>query len=274
MSSGAKYPDSGHPLDDAAILRTAVNFTTAQRAFTADSILSQPFEHFAFPIRAYFAVNAFMAEMTSYEDVLGWMLVLEKWQPGQFQRSLVRLLDQTQVNDKSEAHAEELLNSLDPEGLRHLLHIPDDSQFESDGLPDQVRVRVNDAIPANLSGLKRLLAYRRRDDRAFVRAFNKLKHLILAVPGIANGKPAVVVPKFYDFDDKAKTVKLQTVSLGCSPDDIRLLASRAVIAQAVLNSLLGLILWVRFGEPYVSPPWTVRSLELPGWVEDEPERDY
>ena len=66
------YPDSGELLEDASILRNTVHFATAQRAFSAYTILANALEQLQDETLAFLAINAFAAEMTSTEDVLGW----------------------------------------------------------------------------------------------------------------------------------------------------------------------------------------------------------
>lgn len=260
-----KYPEDEHPLDDANILRSTVYFGTAQRAYSAQRILEAPLDKLPSHARAYLAVDAFMAEMTGSEDLLGWVLVLTDWRPGTFETCLARLVDKVNVNDKSELRAEELLLSLDASALRALFHIPDDQDLAATGFSEAFREQVRTAIPAHLSGLKAMVEGRRRDNRGYVVAFNKLKHMLFATPMLVGDQIRVIVPSFHDYDRNANSVKLRTVSIGCEAEDIRLLASRAVIAQAVLNSLLGVILITRYGEPYKTPPWCKDALELPGW---------
>ena len=42
-----RYPDSGQMLEDAGVLRNAITFTVAQRAYVADSLLHRPFDGMA-----------------------------------------------------------------------------------------------------------------------------------------------------------------------------------------------------------------------------------
>lgn len=270
LTDSLRYPDSGELLEDASILRNAVHFATAQRAFTAYAILANPLDQLSEATLAFLSVNAFTAEMTSTEDVLGWLFALRDWKPGDVERCLIRLLDKVQVGSGqyTEEKAAELLASLDPTGLRALLHIPEDGDLEKAGFPVQVRQRLNESIPANLDGLRRLVELRHRDNRGYVVAFNKLKHLLLAVRTDVRGRHEVLVPKWRRFDEREKAIHMDMAWIGCSPQDVRVLASRAIAGQAVLNSLLGIILWTRFGEAYTSPAWAVNALNLPGWREE------
>lgn len=268
-----RYPDDGGLLEDASILKNVVAFTTAQRAFTAHGILWQVDQTSDSGTLAFLAINAFTADMTSTEDVLGWLFVLNEWQPGTVEGCLLRLLDKVEVGRRaySEERAAELLQALDPVGLRSLLHIPNDSEMAREGYPQNVRERINAAVPANLDGLKRLVELRQRDGRRYVRAYNKLKHLLLAIPTEAGEPPrkVVLVPKWRSYNRETNAVHIQDTWIFCQPDSIRRRASRAIAAQAVLNSLLGLVLWTRFGVPYSTPEWAVRALDLPGWIDGD-----
>lgn len=265
-----RYPDDGQLFEDASILRNAVFFATAQRAFAAYRILTQPPDSAQPEILAFLAVDAFMAEMTSTEDLLGWLFVLQEWRPGDVERCLLRLLDRVEVGrgPHTEDAAKNLLDSLDPDRLRSLLHIPADAEFVVEQFSEEVRRRIDRAMPANLEALKRLVELRQRDNRAYVVAFNKLKHLLLGIRTNTRGREEVLVPKWRGLDPDG--VRLQTAWIGCSPENVRVMASRAVASQAVLNSLLGILLWTRFGEPYTTPDWAVKALDLPGWRDDYP----
>lgn len=262
-----RYSDSGHPLDDASILRSSVHFTTAQRAYSAELILAQPLDELDVRTRSYLTVNAFVSEATAYEDFLGWIVVLQKWSPGDFGYSLARLLDVTTVDDKKENQIEALAATLNSDSLRDLLHVPPDDELARSGFLPVHRERITKAMAANVESVRRVVAFRKRDGRAFVKAFNKIKHQFLAVP--VEGYSSVLIPKFRDYDRESKTVRLKTITLATDPETIRLQASRAIASQAVLNGILGVILWSRYGDQFVTPDWAARALTLPGWVDDD-----
>lgn len=266
--SSLNYPDNGELLEDASILRNAFRFATAQRAFIAYNILRQPLEHLNQEALAFFATEAYMAEMTSTEDMLGWLFVLREWRPGEVGFSLLPLLDRVQIGKGkySEENAAALLESLDASGLRGLLHIPTEEELASVGFPQDVRDRINQATPANLAGMKRLVELRQESNRLRVRAFNKLKHHFLGLRVDAT-PDTVVIPVWENLDEAANAITLATLTIKCTAENTRLMASRSIIAQATLNSLLGIILWTRYDEIHESPPWVLRALQLRGWVE-------
>ena len=269
-----QYPDNGELLEDASILRNAVTFATAQRASAGYGILNRlvdPTDPPSSEVLAFLAVDAFAAEMTSTEDILGWLFVLSEWEPGNPRNSLFPLLDRIQVGGRryTEARARRLLDSLDEAAFRALVHIPPDPELEAHNFSRAVRERLNSSIPANLEGMKRLVEMRQRDKRGYVVAFNKLKHLMLAIRTPTRGKDEVLVPGRVDFDEAENRISIQTAWISYDPKNVRTMASRAIIAQAVLNSILGIILWIRYGEAYQNPPWALTALGLPGW-RDEP----
>ncbi len=77
-----RYPDSGQMLEDASVLRNALTFTIAQRAYVADSLLHLQFEKMPLNVVAFNTLEAFGVEMTAMEDTLGWMFALRDWEPG------------------------------------------------------------------------------------------------------------------------------------------------------------------------------------------------
>jgi hypothetical protein len=228
-------------------------------------------------------LNAYNAEMTAMEDFLGWIFVFRDWKPGTPNGSLFAQLGRVHVGQDpySEINAEKLLGSLDEGGLRRLLHVPSDAELELDGFDEDLRNAIAMSLSANFEGLKRITNRRIESDRGFVVAFNNVKHLPLAFPTQERGKPEVLVPRWLKkhpsgrpFVTQLDGIHLQNFWLEASVDNIRLLANRAIIGQAVLNALLGLVLWTRFGEPYETPLWAVHATRLQGWLDDyEPQFD-
>jgi hypothetical protein len=218
--------------------------------------------------------------MTTSEDLLGWLFVLRDWKPGTHEGCLFALLDKVQIgpNPWTEYAASELLDSLDEAGLRKLLHIPTDEELAAHEFETGVREAVRKSIPAHLNGFKRVVEKRLESERGYVVGFNKLKHFLLAMPTNMRGKNEVLVPHWRRprttpgapaYDPLVDGITLQDVWIEASAEHIRQLASRAITGQAVLNSLLGIILWTRYGEPYENPQWTEHALTLPGWRDDD-----
>lgn len=156
--------------------------------------------------------------------------------------SLLVQLDRVRVGARpwTEGAALQILDALDAEGLRQLLHIPSDEELGAAGFSRDVRKKVAASVQANLGGLKRVADLRSRDKRGRVLAFNKLKHVLLALPTTMRGKNEVLVPKLMTIDSQG--IRLQNAWIEASEKNVRLMVSRAIIAQAVLNSVLGTIL--------------------------------
>lgn len=267
--SSIRYPDNGNQLEDASMLRNAVRFMTGQRAFAAYRLLNQPFHALKEETLGFLAVDAFVAEMTSTEDVLGWLLVLKDWKPGTAEASLFILLDAVRVGPATEEAAKKLLDAMDGDALRHFLHLPSNPELEAAGFADvAVREAMAASIEVNLGGLRRLVELRQSENRGRVVAFNKLKRMLLALPVAGERKHSVLIPKVVKFD--ATGIHRQSVTLEASQQNVELMSSRAIVAQAVLNSLLGMILWTRFGEAYETPDWAIKALDLPGWYKGVP----
>jgi hypothetical protein len=280
-----RYPDGGHLLEDASVLRNAVTFVTKWRAFSAQEIMRSPdLESYNSEGLSCAVLNAFSAEMTASEDFLGWMFVFRDWKPGTPDGSLLALHSKVRVGQDpySEKDAEKLLGSLDEAGLRRLLHIPTDEELGANGFDDDLRFAIAQSVTANFDGLRRITKRRLESDRGFVVAFNNIKHLPLAFRTQARGQDDVLIPRWLKkhpsgrpFVTQLDGIHLQNVYLEASADEVRLLAGRAVIGQAVLNSLLGLVLWARFGEPYETPLWVVHETRLRGWIDDDvPDQNH
>ena len=100
MTRSLHYPDNGQQLEDRAILRNAIVFTTAQRAFTAERLRREPLDQLDKYVQAFLAVDAFTQYVLSLEDALGWLFVLRDWQPGTVEGGFFALLDNVQVGRK------------------------------------------------------------------------------------------------------------------------------------------------------------------------------
>jgi hypothetical protein len=117
--NGLLYPDSGEPLEDASIIRNAVYFSTAERAYSAELVLKEPMDVNQRKID-FMVIRAFEEFMTSTEDLLGWLFALQEWKPGKAENSLFILLDRIHVGRGKyrEDNAVNLLTKVDEEGFR------------------------------------------------------------------------------------------------------------------------------------------------------------
>lgn len=270
-TSGAPllYPDNGYQYEDASMLRNAVHFVTARRAHAAATVLGQlDDDDLNDQVLAFLTLQAYQERMTATEDTLGWLFVLRDWVPGMVEHSLVFLLDRVKVGGRkhSEAEAIRLLDSLEPASLRSLLHLPPAEQLRGGGLPDEVVEMIDVSLPHQLDGLRGIADFRQADKRARVRAFNKAKHMLVGGRSLKRGKHEIELITRLTL--KPDGVHIETLTLPIEVAEIQLNASQAIQLQTVLNGMLGMILWVRFGEPYETPPWAVKALGLPGWRDD------
>lgn len=264
------YPDSGQMLEDAGVLRNAITFMVAQRAYVADSLLHRPFDGMPENVLAMITLEAFGAEMTSLEDTLGWLFALKEWEPGTAAKCLMANLDTIQVGRGAhdEDAAAELLSTLDGPKLRQILHFPEDSDLKKAGASDELVEAINKALPYKLDSLRRVAERRGEANRARVVAFNKLKHMLLGFPvRDDDGKPHVelITGRGYDSGE----IHLNTVTLEVSAANIAIMAGNALAAQASLWDSLALILWSRFDERHEAPPWVHHAMDHGHWREGD-----
>jgi hypothetical protein len=144
--------------------------------------------------------------------------------------------------------------------------------LETANYPTSFIDRVDSATAANLGGIQRLLSMRTRNQRDFVVGFNKIKHSNLALLRVHEER--VIFPRYkgaeLDADEQPLSVELQTPEVSCQPRRIRELAEQAVIGQAVLNSILLVLLYLRYGERLNHPEWAVDALGLRSWYQHGP----
>jgi len=261
-----RYPDSGHMLEDASVLRNALMFTTAQRAYVAASLLHQPLDKMPENVIAFLTLEAFGAEMTAMEDTLGWLFALRDWKPGTAAFCLMANLDSIQVGrgDYDESHAIEFLASLDGPKLREVLHIPSDEGLRQAGLEEELIAKIGPSLPHKLDGLRRIAERRSEANRTRVEAFNKLKHGLLAFP-TRETNSKVVVQLIRGKGYKKGEIHLNTMSLEVSAANIHDMAGSALAMQAQLWDMLALILWFRFGERREIPAWASHAMEHGTW---------
>jgi hypothetical protein len=255
-----KYPDFGNPLEDATIIRNAIYFSTAERAYSAEVVLKESLNVNQLTLD-FMVVRAFEEFMTSTEDLLGWLFALQEWQPGKAEYSLFILIDKIQVGrDKySEDKAVSLLSNVDAEGFRRLFHIPKHEELISSGIPVKVAENIKRSMPFKLDGWLKIAKRRAEQERGMVGMFNKLKHHMLAFPTQERKKNEVWMPYSIRMDRKINQVKMGRGWLGANPNNIRSLVSDAIGAQAVLHDTLALILITRYNEKYEAPNWVIRA---------------
>ena len=262
------YPDSGSRFEDAAILRNAVFFSTAQRAYSAQLILRQPLGVNQREL-SFLLIRAFEEFMTSTEDMIAWLFVLEGWQPGNAEFSLFLLLDRIKVGQKNvktgvnyrETRAVSLLSGLDEQGFRNLVHIPNDDELLASGMSKEQVENIKRSMLFKLEGWRRIVNRRAEQDRGWVRAFNKLKHHMLAFPTGERDKKEIWTPTRIRLDKAHNRVGLERAWLEVSADEVRRRAGDAIAAQGVLHDTLALILVTRYGEKYNAPQWVIRAYQ-------------
>lgn len=255
------YPDSGNPLEDASVLRNAVYFSTAERAYSARLLLQQLNNAGQLEID-FLVIRAFEEFMTSTEDLLGWLFTLQEWQPGKAEGSLFILLNKIQVGrDKyEEKKAISFLSKLDAEGFRELLHIPSDEDLIALGIQKELVESIRRGMPAKLEGWLKITKMRVEQDRGWVGMFNKVKHHLLAFPTTERGKNEIFIP-FNINIDKKPSIHMGFGWVEASVNQIRWFAENTILAQAVLHDTLAVILITRYGEKYTVPQWVIKAYQ-------------
>jgi hypothetical protein len=246
-------------LNNEAVLTNAAQFTTAQRAFVAKLIpRTDILDKFSQQELDFLALQAFSEFLTATEDLLGWVAVLRKWDPAD-DFSLFEQLDKVRVGPDLESDVLEYLTKLDPDGLRGLLQVPSDEQMLAMGLSPEEVAKINESIPAKLDGFLKVAKLRTRDDRGLVKGFNKVKHMLLAIPTDTFQEHQILLPKFGDVtppgDDSPRRVKIDGARIDTNPDYIRGRVRQTLETQAVLCDVLQFILYARYQQPYVHPQW-------------------
>ena len=256
------YPDSGNPLEDASILRNAVHFSTAERAYSAQLILQQPLNVNQRTLD-FLVIRAFEEFMTSTEDLVGWLFALEKWQPGNAEFCLFYLLDKITVGrgDYKEERAVSLLSNLDGEGFRELCHIPKDEELANSGFSKELTDNIKRSMPRKLEGWLKIARRRAEQGRGWVQMFNKFKHHMLAFPTRARDKDEIWMPTSTNFNKERNYMKLGQGWLESSANELRRLAGDAIAAQAILWDTLAVILSTRYSEKNVVPQWVIRAYQ-------------
>lgn len=255
------YPDSGNPLEDASVLRNAVYFSTAERAYSAQLILQQPLSVSRLEVD-FLVIKAFEEFMTSTEDLIGWLFALQEWQPGNAEYSLLLLLDKIHVGKRGhyeEERAISLLAGLDGEGFRALCHIPTDDELTNSGFPKELVDIVKQSMPRKLEGWLKIAERRADKGRGWVRMFNKFKHHMLAFPATMGDKDGIWMPTSIKFNREGYRIYLGQGWLESSINELRRLAGDAIAAEAILHDTLALVLTTRYDEKYTAPQWLIKA---------------
>jgi hypothetical protein len=246
-------------LNNEAVLTNAAQFTTAQRAFVANLIpTTDILDKWPQQELDFLALQAFSEFMTATEDLLGWVAVLREWHPDD-DYSLFRLLDSVRVGQQLESEIIEYLLMLDPEGMRALLRIPSDNELSAMGLQPEEVAKVNISIPAKLEGFLKVAHLRAMNDRGLVKGFNKVKHMLLAIPTDGFERHQILLPKIggvtTNGDNGPSKTRIDGARIDTNPDYIRGRVRQTLEIQAILCDVLQFILYARYQQPYVLPQW-------------------
>lgn len=260
--SNFRYPDSGSPFEDASILRNAVYFSTAQRAYSAQLILQQPL-NVGQQTLDFLVVKAFEEFMTSTEDLIAWLFALQEWQPGNAEFSLFILLDRIMVGrgNYTEERAVSILSSLNVDSFRELFHIPKDGELTASGVSKELVDNIGRSMQFKLEGWLRIARRRAEQGRGWVHMFNKCKHHMYAFPTRARNKDEVWMPTSIRLDKAQNRVLLGQGWLEASTEELRRLAGDAIGAQVILHDTLALILTTRYDKKYEPPQWVIRAYQ-------------
>ena len=255
------YPDSGNPLEDTSVLRNAVYFSTAERAYSAQLMLQQPLNVNQRTVD-FLVIKAYEEFMTSTEDLLGWLFTLEKWQPGNAEFCLFLLLDKIRVGqgDYREERAVSLLEGLNEEDFRTLCHIPTGDELITSGFSKELADNMKRSIPRKLEGWLKISKRRAEQGRGWVHMFNKFKHHMQAFPTRVRDKDEIWMPTSINFD-RDRGIGLGQGWLESSIIELRRLAGDAIAAQAILHDTLAIILMSRYNEKYAVPQWVIKAYQ-------------
>lgn len=260
----AKFPDSGGALEDRAVLRNAVLFATTQRAFAGFRVLREPLENLDDLYRACLAVESFQQFVVSTEDLLSWFFVLKEWRPGTPDGSLLAGLDRIQVGAGrwTEPKALELLQTMTADDYRLMMRIPTSDELRTDGWDSQVINIIETAMAEQFNGIKRLVMKRSEMDRSRIRAYNKSKHGSLLFRLQHEGKQAVAFRWARGGYSDPAGIHLEQHLVLIDHQTIGKLLRDSIGMQAVLISLLTLVLWTRYGERIESAPWVRQAFHM------------
>ena len=237
-------------ISDIDVLRNAVRFSTAQRAFAASMVMEKVGQGVTSEEAAYLCIEGLSHFVTATEDLLGWAQVLRQWKPEEPSKQLFTLLDRVQVGPTEEDEILGFLKGLKMSEFRDLLRMPPSSELAANGLPAQEVKDVDLALPHLLEGWIRLAEIRMRNNRALVTAFNKAKHMMLAFP--EDGYIRLARVESGNILGGLRVEISDEYALGR--------ARQAVECQAILHSTLGLMLTTNgLREP--TAQWVTKALQ-------------
>lgn len=237
-------------ISDIDVLRNAVRFSTAQRAFAASMVMERVGQDITPQETAYLSIEGLSHFVTATEDLLGWAQVLRQWKPEEPGRQLFTLLDRVQVGPRDEDEILRFFKTLNLSGLRELLRVPPSPELVANEMPVSEVESIDQALPHILEGWIRLTEIRVAKQRGLVTAFNKVKHMLLAFPE----------------DEYIRLARIESgntlggLRIEISADYAAGRAKQAVECQAILHSTLGLILTANgLREP--TADWVIKAVQ-------------
>jgi hypothetical protein len=246
-------------LNNEAVLANAAHFMTGQRAFVAKLVpINDILEKLPQQELDFLALQAFSEFMTATEDLIGWVSVLRQWNPVE-EYSLFQLLDSVWVGPELEFEVIDYLSKLDTDGLRGLLHVPSDHELLAMGLRSEEVAQINGSIHSKLEGFLKVARLRTGNKRGLVKGFNKVKHMLLAIPTDTFEGHQVLLPKIGGItpagDNSPRKTIIDGARIDTNSDYIRGRVRRTLEIQAILCDVMQFILYARYQQPYVHPKW-------------------
>lgn len=132
---------------------------------------------------------------------------------------------------------------------------------------DQRRIDlVPTALKSQIQGFRNIIDRRTRRARALVRAYNKSKHIHLALlTGAGEDMQVALLTSETGYTDP-RGIGLAGQILRVQPSRIREYATWSLQTHMTLFAIQSMILETRYGEKLSTPRWFAAALELPGWA--------
>jgi hypothetical protein len=119
--------------------------------------------------------------------------------------------------------------------------------------------KIDDSIHAKLEGFLKVAGLRTGNKRGLVKGFNKVKHMLLAIPTDTFEGHQVLLPKIGGItpagDHSPRETMIDGARIDTNPDYIRGRVRQTLEIQAILCDVLQFILYARYQQPYVHPQW-------------------